>query len=75
MYRVTGYRVGDRERAYANLPLIEGMIHVYSFLHRRHRPLLHARRIMRPSRPVFGAAFDAAVTRLQTFLARESATG
>lgn len=45
--RVSGYRAGDLERGYAGLPLVEDMIHVYGFLHRRHRPLLHPRRIAR----------------------------
>ena len=45
--RVTGYRAGDLERAYPALSLIEDMVHVYGFLHRRHRPLLHPRRIVR----------------------------
>ena len=45
--RVTGFRAGDLERGYADLPLVEDMIHVYGFLHRRHRPLLHPRRIVR----------------------------
>ena len=46
-HRVTGYRAGDLERHYADLPLVEDMIHVYGFLHRRHRPLLVPRRIAR----------------------------
>ena len=46
-HRVTGYRAGDLEREYATLPLVEDMIHVYGFLHARHRPLLHPRRIAR----------------------------
>jgi hypothetical protein len=46
-HRVTGYRAGDLERAYPTLPLVEDMIHVYGFLHRSHRPLLHPRRIER----------------------------
>lgn len=45
--RVSGYRAGDLERHYADLPLAEDMIHVYGFLHRRHRPLLYPRRIAR----------------------------
>ena len=45
--RVTGYRAGDLERAYETLPLVEDMIHVYGFLHRRDRPLLHPRRLAR----------------------------
>jgi len=46
-HRVDGYRAGDLERAYPALPLVEDMVHVYGFLHRRHRPLLHPRRIAR----------------------------
>ncbi len=46
-HRVAGYRAGDLERAYPSLPLVEDMVHVYGFLHRRHRPLLHPRRIAR----------------------------
>ena len=46
-HRVGRYRAGDLERAYPDLPLVEDMIHVYGFLHRRHRPLLHPRRIAR----------------------------
>lgn len=46
-HRVAGYRAGDLERAYADLPLVEDMIHVYGFLHSRHRLLLHPRRIAR----------------------------
>ena len=45
--RVTGYRAGDLERAYDTLPLVEDMVHVYGFLHRRDRPLLHPRRLAR----------------------------
>ncbi len=46
-HRVAGYRAGDLERAYPSLPLVEDMVHVYGFVHRRHRPLLHPRRIAR----------------------------
>ncbi len=46
-HRVAGFRAGDLERAYPDLPLVEDMIHVYGFLHRRFRPLLHPRRITR----------------------------
>ena len=45
--RVVGYRAGDLERAYPYLPLVEDMVHVYGFLHRDLRPLLHPRRIVR----------------------------
>jgi uncharacterized protein YcaQ len=46
-HRVVGYRAGDLERAYPTLPLVEDMVHVYGFLHRRHQALLHPRRIAR----------------------------
>lgn len=46
-HRVTGYRAGDLERAYPDLPLVEDMVHVYGFLHRPLRSLLHPRRIAR----------------------------
>ncbi len=46
-HRVSGYRAGDLERAYPELPIVEDMIHVYGFVHREHRPLLHPRRIAR----------------------------
>ncbi len=46
-HRVTGFRAGDLERAYADLPIVEDMIHVYGFLCRQHRRLLHPRRIAR----------------------------
>ena len=46
-HRVPDYRAGDLERAYTDLPLVEDMIHVYGFLHRSLRPLLHPRRIAR----------------------------
>jgi uncharacterized protein len=46
-HRVAGYRAGDLERAYPTLPLVEDMVHVYGFLHRRYRPLLYPRRITR----------------------------
>lgn len=45
--RVVGYRAGDLERTYPALPLFEDMIHVYGFVHERHRSLLHPRRIAR----------------------------
>jgi uncharacterized protein YcaQ len=45
--RVQGYRAGDLERAYPSLPLVEDMVHVYGFVHRAHRPLLHPRHIKR----------------------------
>ena len=45
--RVAGYRAGDLERAYPSLPLFEDMVHVYGFVHRKHRALLHPRRIAR----------------------------
>ena len=45
--RVGGYRAGDLERAYASLPIFEDMLHVYGFVHRRHRGLLHPRRVAR----------------------------
>jgi uncharacterized protein len=48
--RVTGYRAGDLERAYPTLPLVEDMVHVYGFVHRKHRNLLHPRRIARTFR-------------------------
>ncbi len=46
-HRVKGYRAGDLERAYPELPLVEDMVHVYGFLHRALRSLLHPRRIAR----------------------------
>ncbi len=46
-HRVAGYRAGDLERAYPSLPLVEDMVHVYGFLHRSLRSLLHPRRIAR----------------------------
>ena len=46
-HRVAGYRAGDLERAYSGLPLVEDMVHVYGFLHRSLRSLLHPRRIAR----------------------------
>jgi len=45
--RVAGYRAGDLERHYPDLPLTEEMLHVYGFLHRTRRALLHPRRIAR----------------------------
>lgn len=45
--RVVDYRAGDLERRYPSLPVVEEMLHVYGFLHRRHRALLHPRRIAR----------------------------
>src|ERR1700712_1480053 len=36
-HRVAGYKAGDLERGYPKLPLVEDMVHVYGFLHRRHR--------------------------------------
>ena len=45
--RVTGYRAGDLERHYPTLPLTEEMLHVYGFLARTRRALLHPRRIAR----------------------------
>jgi uncharacterized protein YcaQ len=41
--RVDGYRAGDLERRYPDLPLEEDMLHVYGFLPQRHAPLLHPR--------------------------------
>ena len=46
-HRVAGYRAGDLERAYPDLPLFEDMVHVYGFLHRRDRALLYPRRVER----------------------------
>lgn len=46
-HRVVSYRAGDLERAYPDLPLVEDMVHVYGFLHRALRSLLHPRRIAR----------------------------
>lgn len=45
--RVDGYRAGDLERRYPSLPVVEEMLHVYGFLHRRLRNLLHPRKIAR----------------------------
>ena len=46
-HRVVDFRAGDLERAYPALPLVEDMVHVYGFLHRRYRALLHPRRVAR----------------------------
>lgn len=46
-HRVAGFKVGDLERGYPALPLVEDMLHVYGFLHRSHRALLHPRRVFR----------------------------
>lgn len=46
-HRVVDYRAGDLERDYPRLPLVEEMLHVYGFLDRRLRPLLHPRRVRR----------------------------
>ncbi len=42
-HRVQGYRVGDLERRYPQLALEEDFIHVYGYLPRKARPLLHPR--------------------------------
>ena len=41
--RVTGYRAGDLDRGYPNLPLAEDFIHVYGVLPMRTQALLHPR--------------------------------
>lgn len=46
-HRVIDYRAGDLEAAYPSLPVFEDMLHVYGFVHRMHRGLLHPRRIAR----------------------------
>lgn len=46
-HRVVGYSAGDLEAAYPALPVFEDMLHVYGFVHRMHRNLLHPRRIAR----------------------------
>ena len=42
-HRVAGYRVGDLDRAYPELPLAEDYVHVYGVLPRRTQDLLHPR--------------------------------
>ena len=46
-HRVVDYRAGDLEAAYPSLPVFEDMLHVYGFVHRMHRGLLHPRRLAR----------------------------
>jgi hypothetical protein len=41
--RVTGYRAGDLDRAYPDLPLAEDYVHVYGVLPSRTQALLHPR--------------------------------
>ena len=46
-HRVIDYRAGDLEAAYPSLPVFEDTLHVYGFVHRMHRGLLHPRRIVK----------------------------